>query len=151
MTFAAGLAVIDAHMLAAGTALTRPIRLILPGEPSTPPGNCGAYWYEGDGPPVHFPARTLTDEMVGERVTLRWYWQVSSRDKVAMGNLEADLRAVKVDLKSRLSGDSTLGGNCVDLDVGDADAAWLNLDGGLWRTLTIPLVLDYVDIQTIAP
>lgn len=151
MSFAQALSVIDTHATAAGAALSRKITLVLPGEPATPPGNCIAYWYEGDGAPRHFPPRTLTDQMVGERVTLRAYWSVSSRDRVAMANLEADVRALKLDLKSRLSGDSTLGGNCVDLDMDDADAAWLNLDGGLWRTLTIPLVLDYVDIQTIAP
>jgi len=151
MSFAAALTTIDAHMLAAGTALSRKILLILPGEPANPPGNCGAYWYEGDGPPAHFPPRTLTDQMIGERVTCRYYWSVSSRDKVAMSNLEADVQAVNRDVQARLAADSTLGGNCKDLLVGPADAAWLQLDGGLWRTLSIPLVLDFVEIQTIAP
>jgi hypothetical protein len=63
--------------------------------------------------------------------------------------LEARVRALKVAIKTELNGDIDLGAACESVMVGDAEAGWLQLDGSTWRTLTIPLVLDMTDTDTI--
>lgn len=150
MSFAGALTVIQTHCTTAGTSLTPTITDIGVGEPGTPPGRCIRVWYEGDGAPVHLAERTLADISVGERVTVRAYWPVANRDKPLASALESDLQAFVVLIKTALIGDSQLGGNCADLDVGQADAEWLLLDGGAWRTVTILLVLDFVGPYTLA-
>lgn len=152
MTFAAALAVLDTHLVTAGATLSaaNAITDVLAGEPGTPPGRCARYWYEGDGAPARMGGqRTLGDQMTGERVTVRLYWPVSTRDRTVAPRLEADVQAAARAIKHALIGDSTLGGNCTDMEVGDADAGWLLLDSATWRTLSIPLVLDFVDLDPI--
>ena len=152
MSFAAALAVLDAHLVTAGATLAEPntITDVSAGEPGVPTGKCARYWYEGDGVPARMGGqRTLADQMTGERITVRLYWPVSTRDKRIAAALEAAVQAAARAVKHALIADSTLGGNCTDMEVGDADAGWLLLDSSTWRTLTIPLTLDFVDLDTI--
>lgn len=150
MTFSAAMSTLNTHLVTVGATLSPKITDIGQGEPGVPPGRCARYWYEGDGPPARMGAtRTLRDQMVGEKVTIRCYWPVAGRDKAVASALEVDVQAAARAIKNALIGDSTLGAACVDLEVGDADTGWLLLDGASYRTLTIPLVLDFVDIDTI--
>lgn len=81
---------------------------------------------------------------------MRVYWPVATRDKKPAAALEAQVRALKVAIKTELNGDLELGGACESVDVGDADAGWLQLDNATWRTLTVPLTLDMTDTDTLA-
>jgi hypothetical protein len=152
VTFAAALAVIDAHLVTAGATLSDANRIVdvAAGEPGVPTGRIARYWYEGDGVPARMGGqRTLTDQMTGERVTIRLYWPVSTRDKKIAAALEADVQAAARAVKHALIGDAQLGGNCTDSEVGDADAGWLLLDSSTRRTLSVPLTLDFVDLDPI--
>lgn len=150
MTFSGALTTIATHLGTAGNAQTPKITDIGVGEPGVPPGRCVRYWYEGDGAPARLGAtRTLGDQMVGERLTIRAFWPVGTRDKTVSAALEADVQLFARAIKHLLIEDSQLAGNCVDLEVGNADAGWLSLDGGTWRVLSIPLVLDFVDVDHI--
>jgi hypothetical protein len=81
-------------------------------------------------------------------VTIAAYWPVA--DKAAMANLDARIHALKHELKTRLIGDSQLGGQCDDLDVGDAEVEYLEVTGALVARLTIPLTLDFGEAYTIS-
>lgn len=151
MSFTGAFAAIGTHLNAAGNAIDRPVEVVFTGDPGVPTAKLIAYWYAGDGDPVHFPPRTLTDQMVGIQVTVQAYWPVATRDKNASANLEADVQALNYQIKSRLLGDSTLGGECKDLAISDTSTGWLAPDGGLYRTLTMTVTLDFVDLYTIAP
>jgi len=152
MTFSGAMSVIGSHLTTQGSSLSPKIIDVAAGEPAVPPGVCARYWYDGDGDPAHMGGRrTLGDQMIGERVTIRLYWPVQGREAAVSATREASVYAAKAAIKHALVGDSQLGGNCVDLDVGDVSAGWLMLadQGGAWRTLTIPLVLDLVDVDPI--
>ncbi len=152
MTFSGAMTVIGTHLSTQGNTLSPKIIDVAQGEPSVPPGVCARYWYDGDGAPARLGGqRTFGDEMVGERVTIRLYWPVQGREAAVAATREASVYAAKAAIKHALVGDSQLGGNCVDLEVGDVVAGWLLLaeQGGAWRTLTIPLVLDFVDVDPI--
>lgn len=150
MTFAGALTTIGTHCTTAGNALSPKLTDIGCGEPEVPVGRCIRYWYNGDGPPARLGAqRTLGDQMVGERLSIRAYWPVAERDKRVLAALDADVQAFVRAIKHALIGDSQLGGNCTDLEAGDAEAGWLLLEGATWRIVTIPLVLDFVDVDPI--
>lgn len=152
MTFSGALTVLETHLVAAGAALSPAITDVGGGEPGVPPGRAIRWWYEGDGEPKRMGApRTLNDEMVGERITVRAYWSVPTRDKAPSRALEVAIQLAVRQIRHRLLGDSTLGGNVTDLDVSGADVEWLSLGDAWWRVATVKLVLDMVDIDTIAP
>lgn len=144
-SFATALTNLEVHLTAAAAAVTPPIPDVGAGEPGIPTTACLRYWYEGDGDPARMSRNVLSAENIGERVTIRAFWPVSTRDKPAAAALETRVRALKHDIKTRLIADSDLSEACEITQVGEAEAGWLMLDGGTWRTLTIPLVLDFPD------
>lgn len=148
--FPTALATLETHLIAAGTSITPNITDVGSGEVGTPAGDVIRYWYEGDGDPSRMARRTLTRESLGERVMVQALWQVSSRDKPVAAKLETRVRALKVAIKTALLNDSDLGASCESVLVGDADAGWLAIGGGTWRSLSIPLVIDMTDTDTIA-
>lgn len=144
-SFTTALANLEVHLAAAAAAITPPIPDVGAGEPGVPTVATLRYWYEGDGDPGRMARNVLTAENIGERVTIRAYWPVSTRDKPAAAKLEARVRALKHEIKTRLLADSDLSESCEITLIGDAEAGWLLLDGGTWRTLTLPLTLDFPD------
>lgn len=148
--FTTALSTLETHLVAAGTAITPAITDVSAGEPGVPPGACIRYWYTGDGDPKRMGRFVLNGESLGEQVTVRAYWPVATRDKAPAAALEAAVRALKVAIKTAINGDIDLGAACESVWIDDAQAGWLQLDGGTWRTLTVPLVLDMTDTDTIA-
>lgn len=141
---------LDAHLVSAGATIDPVFKDIGRGA-SVPTGRCIRYWYEGDGEPVRMGApRTLTDEMVGERVRIRAFWPLPSAAKTYTSAIDVEAQALKAAIKSRLVGDSQLGGQCVDLDVGSAEVDFVDIAGTAYMTLDLPLTLDLVDVDTIA-
>lgn len=151
MSFAGALTVIETHLTAAGAAISPAITDIGRGERIGLSRRID-YWYEGDGPSGKLgAARTLGDEMVGERVAIRVVLPVTDRSVKLATDIDAEVQSIKTEIKKRLIGDSQLGSNIVDLSVGTAEAGWSG-EGGAWaRTLEIDLVLDFVDVLVIAP
>jgi hypothetical protein len=149
MTFPLALAAIGTHVTAAGTAVSPTIRDVAQGAPSAVNAPMLRYWYQGDVPAPHFPGgQTMTTIMVGERVNVAAYWPAS--DRAVLAGLDSWVRAVKHELKTRLIGDSQLGGQCDDLEVGDAEVEYLEVTGALVVRLLIPLTLDFGEAYTIS-
>ena len=150
MSFSGALAVLDTHLVAAGTAITPTITDVSQGERSSMRRRID-YYITGIGEPQRMGGHeTLTDWMFGVGVAIRIYIPVPDRSETLAANIEADLYAIVVDVLSRIAGDAKLGGNCVDMAINDLEFGWLNMPGWL-RVATIPIVLDFVEVITKAP
>jgi hypothetical protein len=149
VTFPTALANIGTHVRAAGTAVTPKILDVAQGSPVSVNAAMLRYWYSGDSPAPHYPGgQTLTQIMVGERVNVAAYFPASDRSVLA--GLDTWVFAIKHELKTRLIGDSQLGGQCDDLEVGDAEVEYLDVGGALVVRLLIPLILDFGEAYTIS-
>lgn len=149
MTFANAITTIGTHLAAAGSAVSPTVVDVDRGAPVSVNARMIRYWYAGDQPAPHYPGgQTLTDVMVGERVTVACYWPIT--DKAVLRSLDAEVQALKHEIKTRLIGDSTLGGACDDLTVGDAEVDYPIVNGAQTAELTIPLTLDFGTAYTIA-
>lgn len=118
----AALVVLQAHLVAAGAALTddildvdrglpigaRQIRYYWTGEVS-PPGMGG-----GD-------ARVLNGQMVGERFAIVATWPLSDLSVELVTAIDVEMQQVAHEIRTRIQGDSTLGGNVTDLDLNYAE------------------------------
>lgn len=144
MTWSGAITALEAHMLAAAPAHSQRA-----GDPGLPPRKTAAWYYVGTGENPLIP-ETLTDHSYAESVEVRFYWPVATRDVNPSRTLENDVRNITRTLIARLQADRDLGGNCSDLTIGDANAGWLESDGGVWRVSTIPLSLGFTDLEPIA-
>ena len=150
MSFAAGLAVLDTHLVAAGAAISPAITNVSQGERASMTRRID-YYVTGIGDPAKMGGTdTLTDRMFGVIVACRVYIPVPDRSETLAANIEADLYAVSIDIAQRVLGDSTLGGNCTDLRWEGTEFGWLNMPGWL-RVATTPFTLDFVEVITKAP
>jgi hypothetical protein len=149
VTFANAMTTIGTHLAAAGTAVTPQILDVSRGAPVSVGARMIRYWYAGDAAPTRYQGqRTLTTEMIGRRVTIAVLWPVS--DKAVLASLDAEIVAVETEIKTRLLGDSQLGGACDDLDVGYSEVDYPVVNGAQVAELTIPLTLDFGEAYTIA-
>ena len=150
MSFVAGLAILDTHLVAAGAAISPTITNVSQGERASMTRRID-YYVTAIGEPQKMGAHTtLTDWMFGVGINIRIYVPVPDRSETLAANIEADLYAIVVEILTRIIGDSKLGGNCTDMTVNDTEFGWLNMPGWL-RVATIPLVLDFVEQIPIAP
>lgn len=149
MSWSGAITVLEALLTAAGTASATTPFSIQAGEPGVPPRKMIAWWWDGDGENPLLP-ETLTDHPYGDNVTIRAYWPVATRSAGPAETLETEIRALNRAIKAALELDRTLGDNCEVATIGDASSGWLSADNGWWRTLTIPLVLGFTDLEPIA-
>lgn len=147
MSFAAAMSVIESHLVAAGTATTPQILDIARGAPVSVNARMGRYWYAGTSAPPHYEGSdTITTRMVGQRVTVAFYWPIP--DKSALSSLDIEIQAVQDQLFTRLWGNVRLGGNCDDMLVGDAEVDYPEVNGAQVAELIIPLTLDFGEAYT---
>lgn len=145
MTWAGSISTLEGILTTAGgTAYT-----IQSGEPAVPPRQMIAWWYDGTGD-YGLIAETLTDHPFGELVTIRAYWPVSNRSAGPSRTLESSVQALARGIVAGLEADRSLGENCAALIVNDASTGWLSVDNAWWRTLTIPIVIGFTDVEPIS-
>ena len=136
---------IETHVIAAGNALTpqMPARIGTP----IPKGRCIRVFYLGDGDSPAAGERYTVDggQLLGEFVRIVAYWPLSTLGEDQYENIEAELIALKYDLKDRLVGDPSLNGTCDAFVVGDADAPVITYGGGLYRVLDIECTLTFTE------
>lgn len=147
---AASVAAILAHAQAAGAAVSPTITdvarsdLLIPGNGQ----RCIRVAWDGEEAPAHMGAEdTITSKMVGERFRIRAVWTVSEGGTVLAANRDADVAALRDELRTRLAGDATLGGACTDLELGHAATDWLEFTGSLGRVMDLFLVVDYSEFS----
>lgn len=153
MTFPLSLAQILTHVTAAGAALDNPITDVANAHPVPRGQRCIRLWYDGEQDPT-VPvggSRTLTDRMIGFRVRIIAWWQMSASGEVLAAAVDDEAYDLTYQINSRLAADSQLGGQCTDLVVGYAETGFELIGGGAWRTLAIEVVPIFTDLYAIAP
>ena len=150
MAYADTKAAIVIHAAAAAAALTNPIldaRAAFP----VPKGRCVRVYYGGEVAPVRMGGnRTLNSELVGQRTLIGIWLPVTVNDEDVAAVIDAELQAFAHDLRTRILGDSQLGGQATDLELGylEPDQVVINNTRylmGLWEVFS-----DFIE-YTIAP
>ena len=140
-----------AHCVAAGAALTNPIVDVAYAHP-LPRGRCIRIFYGGEAEPAHMgsDARVLNGQMVAELIRIVAFWPLSSSGETMAATVEAEVRALKHQIRTRILGDSQLGGLSTDLALSNAITDFGANGGIVYRTLEYEITTDY-DEYAIAP
>lgn len=148
--FPACMAQILTHTVAAAGTLTKPITDVAQGNP-IPTGRCGRVWYGGEMDAPAFPgSKVLTGDLIGEMVHITFFWPLQGASGTTVAaSVDADIYALKHQLRTLIQNDSTLSGNCTDLDFPYMTSdVWQNVDGTDFRTLDATIVLSYAEYPT---
>ena len=119
------------------------------GEPDAPPQKTAAWYYDGTGDFDLIP-ETLTDHPFTERVSVRFYWPVSTRDSIPARTMELEIRTVTRAFVGLIEGDRSLGEQVVVATPAEVEAGWLSIGAQWWRIVTVPLVLGFTDEEPIS-
>ena len=139
---AAALVVLDAHLVAAGAALTSPIVDVRRGLPTG--GRQIRHYYGGEvEPPKMSGPLVLNGQMVGERERIAVTWPLSDLEPAQVTAIDDEMRAVAVQIRTRIQGDSQLGGNVQDLDLQYGEPDLVLISGARHIALTYDLDMSY--------
>jgi hypothetical protein len=144
MSWDAAITALEAHMAAAAPGYSQRA-----GEPDAPPQKTAAWFYEGTGD-NEFIGETLTDHPFGERVAVRFYWPVATRDAIPARTLELEIRNITRTFIARIEADRSLGEQVVVVTPSEVEAGWLSIGQQWWRIVTVPLVLGFTDEEPIS-
>lgn len=150
MSWTGVLDTIGTHLTTAGATITPPITKVRRGEPFHVGIKTLAYWYDGDQESETGGNTVGGVTNIQERVTIRGYWPVPTRDDPRADALEVELQAVNRAIQAALWGDAHLGENCIGLDIGNTSAGWQQWGEAWARVLTIPLIVDMANVETIS-
>ena len=142
---------IQVHCLAAGNALASPIKDVAVGWP-VPRGRCIRIFWGGETKPARMGEhpRSQVGEMVSERVVIRAFWPLSDYGETKARTLIGEMWDLKHEIRTRLLGDSQLGGLTTDFEMGYAGADDVVIGGAAFTFIDIECITDYHDYP-IAP
>lgn len=141
---------IQVHCLAAGNALASPIKDVAVGWP-VPRGRCIRIFWGGEVAPERMGGdRVLNGELVSERAIIRAFWPLSDYGETKARTLIGEMWDLKHEIRTRLLGDSQLGGLSTDFVMGYAEADDVAIGGGVFATLDIECTTDFTE-YTISP
>jgi hypothetical protein len=146
VAFADQLAAVLVHAQAAGNAITPAITDVNVAYPVAP-GRCGRIFYGGEAEGERIGARrTLNSELIGEQITIVFFWPLSEIGETASASTETELYNLKHQLRTRLLGDSQLGGQSADLVLEYIEPGfWETTGGGAWRTLEASVLCEFTE------
>lgn len=148
MSVSGGLTVLATHLTAAGAALTDPILDVDRGLPTG--GRAIRYYWGGEVDPPHIANRTLTGDLTGERIIIVATWPLSDLSPEQVTVIDGEMQTLAADLRSRIDGDSTLGANITDLELGYGEPDLVTIANARHVALRWDLDLAYVE-STLAP
>lgn len=112
---------------------------------ANPTGRCIRLYYGGETVPVKVSPdapNVLNGAMVGDRVLIVAWWPLSNLTTSSAAQTDAEMWALKHELRTRIQGDSTLGGTCTDLDMEYAEPdVVVSATGVRWAVLTAEVLL----------
>ena len=145
MTRAGALDVLDTNLSSITIQSTTPS--VYRGEPlAIAQSPCIGFWLESGTQTAMTLANAGSTTVWTIRVYFRLQLSGDMREQV-----EEDVWQAMYDVSRVLLGDATLGGNVDDLRVGGASAGYVEMSGGVFRTVTIPIEVDILTDVTIAP
>lgn len=143
---AAALAVLETHLAAAGAALTDDLldvdRGFLTG------GRQLRYYWSGEGVPVRMGTENgnvLNGRMIGQRVKIAASWPLGDLDIETVTAIDTEMQTLAGEIRTRIQGDSQLGGNVVDLDLQYAEPDVVTISNARHVVLAWDLDLSYVE------
>lgn len=143
MDFPAAMVVLETHARNAGGALDTPILDVDRASP-TPKGRCIRLFWSGDGDPARMGGNsTLNSTLIGERVSIVAFFPVTTLGEEETGYNDAEARELRHELRTRIDGDATLGGNVTDLLIEGVETGWEVIGNTRYRTVDMTVVLDY--------
>ncbi len=141
---------VKTHAAAAALACDSKFLDVAVGHP-TPRGRCVRVFYNGEREPEEMGAgRTLNSRMVAEAVMVRGFWPVSEYAAKRGRLLMSEVWTFIYQLRSRLAGDSQLGGDSADLNIHLAMVDDVLIAGTLYVIADVEVVADYHE-YAIAP
>ena len=120
---------------------------VLRGEPLAISGSpLLAYWITGRTSDF----RTLGD--IGSRtsVLIRAYFRMQDSQDVRE-TLEEEVWDTMVQIETKLSSDADLGGNVTDSNIGSGTVGYINMNGGVFRAVSVPYEMQILGEVTISP
>lgn len=140
----AALAVIATHLTAAGAALTDDILDVDRGLPTG--GRMIRYYWGGEvEPPRMGGPRVMNGEMVGQRVIIVATWPLENLSVEMVTAIDAEMQTLAGEVRTRIQGDSQLGGNVTDLDLSYAEPDIVTIGNARYVALRWDLDLAYVE------
>lgn len=140
---------IETHVVAAGNAVEPKITDVCIGLP-VPRGRCGRIWWDGEADERAGRRYSLNHQLIANRIGVRFFWPVSDAAEAAAKNRIFEMRAIAHEVRTRILGDSALGGNSSDLEVENAEADLLNSAGTLYATVSIEITTGILEYE-VAP
>ena len=114
---AAALVVLSTHLTNAGAALPDPLTDVDRGLPTG--GRQLRYYWDGEiEPPKMGGRRVLNGELVGQRVAIAATWPLGNLLPDVVTAIDIEMQLLAGEIRTRIQGDSQLGGNVTDLDLG---------------------------------
>ncbi len=145
----AALVVLQAHLVAAGGALTVPILDVTRGLPTG--GRAIRYYWGGEvEPPKMTGPRVLNGQLVGQRFRIAATWPLSDLSPEQVTAIDVEMQLLAGQIRTRIQGDSQLGGNVTDLDLDYGDPDLVLISGARYVAMTWDLDLAYVEYAVAA-
>lgn len=117
----------------------------------TPTARCVRLYYGGEGEPPHMgeaeKGRVLNGQMIGERLMVVAFWPLTSTSVSAYKAIDNEMYDWKHELRTRLQGDSQLGGTATDLDLEYAEPDIYVFGGARFVVLMSELRISYTEYQ----
>lgn len=146
----AALVVLQAHLVAAGGALTDPLLDVDRGLLTTR-GRALRYYWAGEANPAEMGAsQTLTSELVGQRFIIAASWPLTDVSEELVTALDVEMQLLAAQIRTRIDGDSTLGGTVTDLTLGYCEPDIATIANARHIILTWELSLAFIE-YTVAP
>lgn len=141
----AALVVLQAHLVAAGAALTDPLLDVDRGLLTTRGRACRYYWAGECEPPRMGGRRVLNGEMVGQRFHIDAAWPLSDLSEELVTAIDVEMELFAGQVRTRIQGDSQLGGNVTDLDLDYGTPAVVSIGSARHVVMQWQLDLAYVE------
>lgn len=114
-------------------------------------GRCVRIFYGGEAELEHFSGdRVLNGKLVGQAVIVRGYWPLPETATKRQRVMEGEIGAFVKSLRTRILGDSQLGGACTDLAMGLAQCEQAVIARTKYAIVDATIVIEY-DETTLAP
>lgn len=141
---------LQVHAAAAGLTASATLTDVKVGFPAGK-GRCVRIFYGGERDPERLGGnKVLNASMYGQAIVVRGYWPTASTGVSEQRAIEGQIAVFVKDFRSRVLGDSQLGGKSVDLAMLPAETDQISLAGTSYAIVNIEIVVDY-DETAIAP
>ena len=107
-------------------------------------GKCVRIFYGGESEPPHFPDNRVLDAvLIGQKIITRGYWPLSETATKRQRAMEGEMAVFVSEYRTRVLGDSQLGGETTDLDMGLAQCEQAVIANTKYALVDIEIGVDF--------